>query len=60
MFEAFVYGIDGEGKQYPRIRMASTLCIQHLLDEYFAKYPTVVRVCMDIALPPEYCHEKSS
>lgn len=51
MFEAYIKGTGDDGKQYPLEHMASTICIQHMVDEYCAKYPPVVHIHMNIALP---------
>lgn len=52
MIEFIIFGIDGRGKVYP-VERGMCLCIQLELAAYKKKYPPVIRIQIDCALPLE-------
>lgn len=50
MIEFYIWGTDRRGKEYPRIR-GMGLCMTAEVLEYRKKYPPVVHVVLDMALP---------
>lgn len=50
MIEFYIWGTDKRGKEYPRIR-GMGLCMTAEVLEYRKKYPPVVHVVLDMALP---------
>lgn len=53
LYEAYLVGTDRRGKVYPRMHLFSVACVQVMLAEYLRKYPTVIHVNMDIAIPDQ-------
>lgn len=51
MIEFIIYGTDSSGRVFPRNRGMTTFCLQEVADSYVKKFPTVVHICIDVALP---------
>jgi len=51
MIEFIIYGSDGTGQFYPKHRGMVATCIQAEIDAYVRRYPKVIHVAIDMALP---------
>lgn len=50
MNEYYIYGSTSEGELVPLEHGMTTMCIQHVVDEFVKKHPLVVHISIDIAL----------